>query len=238
VEILKAALVLVDIGGYTRFITMHKTSLIHAERIITDLLESVINTAQYPLTLNKLEGDAVLFYATTGWETASVLRSAFGQAEGFFAAFHRKRGELAKVDPCPCDACRNVGQLRIKAILHYGELALKRVWRFDELAGEPVIVAHRLLKNSVRKDEYLLATEIFEQGAGGLREGGERRQEQYEGIGVVPVVVFDPPAEPTLPEYHPTPIRRALRHAYLLGYTGLRNLGVIRARDFKSLAGV
>ena len=65
-ELIKAVLVLADIGGYTRFIKMHGTSLVHAERIITDLLESVINESEFPLTLNKLEGDAALFYAGAG----------------------------------------------------------------------------------------------------------------------------------------------------------------------------
>jgi len=38
-------------------------SLLHAEAIISDLLEAVIDHAEYPLTLSKLEGDAVFLYA-------------------------------------------------------------------------------------------------------------------------------------------------------------------------------
>ncbi len=56
-------LALVDVSGYTHFVRAHKTSAIHAEEIIFDLLEAVINRAEYPLTLNKLEGDAVFLYA-------------------------------------------------------------------------------------------------------------------------------------------------------------------------------
>ena len=183
-ELIKAVLVLADIGGYTRFIKMHGTSLVHAERIITDLLESVINESEFPLTLNKLEGDAALFYAGAGQNTQAVLRSAFQQTEGFFAAFHKKRDELEKVQACTCDACSNVGQLRIKAILHYGEVLLKQVRQFQELAGESVIVAHRLLKNTVQQKEYILVTEAFERAAGGVRpSGGQRQEEACEGIG-------------------------------------------------------
>ncbi|MBI3167836.1 MAG: DUF2652 domain-containing protein, partial [Chloroflexi bacterium] len=62
-ETKKVALVIVDISGYTQFIRSEKTSAVHAEEIIFDLLEAVIDKAAYPLTLNKLEGDAAFLYA-------------------------------------------------------------------------------------------------------------------------------------------------------------------------------
>ena len=52
-EIRNVVLVMVDISGYTRFIQLHKVSVLHAEQIITDLLEAVISKAEYPLVLNK-----------------------------------------------------------------------------------------------------------------------------------------------------------------------------------------
>ncbi|MCB0154865.1 MAG: hypothetical protein KDF65_08705 [Anaerolineae bacterium] len=51
-------LAIVDISGYTHFIKTHRTSHIHAEEIIFDLLEAVIDRAEYPLILNKLEEQA------------------------------------------------------------------------------------------------------------------------------------------------------------------------------------
>ena len=38
-------------------------SAVHAEEIIFELLEAVIDHAAHPLTLNKLEGDAAFLYA-------------------------------------------------------------------------------------------------------------------------------------------------------------------------------
>ncbi len=58
-EVKRLALVLADISGYTQFVNRHKMSLLHAEQIITDLLEAVIDQAEYPLQVSKLEGDAV-----------------------------------------------------------------------------------------------------------------------------------------------------------------------------------
>ena len=57
------ALVLADIGGYTRFIRLHALSVVHAQEIVTELLEAVIDRAEHPLRLNKLEGDAAFLSA-------------------------------------------------------------------------------------------------------------------------------------------------------------------------------
>ena len=65
-ELKHVALVIADIGGYTKYIQFHKTALLHAEEIISQLLETIIDSASFPLTLNKLEGDAALLYADMG----------------------------------------------------------------------------------------------------------------------------------------------------------------------------
>ena len=52
------ALVLADIGGYTRFMRLHALSVVQAEEIVTELLEALIDRAEHPLRLNKFEGDA------------------------------------------------------------------------------------------------------------------------------------------------------------------------------------
>ena len=73
----KGFIVVVDISGYTSFVKAHNASKNsnlfkkfldkindgHGELIISDLLETVINELDGTLTINKLEGDAALFYA-------------------------------------------------------------------------------------------------------------------------------------------------------------------------------
>ena len=69
----KGFIVLVDISGYTNFVSGHNINYAennnlskgqaHAEHIISDLLEKVIDELDGVLTINKLEGDAALFYA-------------------------------------------------------------------------------------------------------------------------------------------------------------------------------
>ena len=82
--------------------------------------------------------------------------------------------------------------LRIKFLIHTGEVALHKVKGFDELAGEDVILIHRLLKNSVPSSQYVLMTAPFYEQSGGLSGlNPEFRQEQVEDFGKVPVVVYD-----------------------------------------------
>ena len=59
---MQALLVVADIGGYTRFLKVHRINLAHAQDVVARLLEAVIDAAA-KLKLSKLEGDAALFYA-------------------------------------------------------------------------------------------------------------------------------------------------------------------------------
>lgn len=165
----RAHIVLVDISGYTQFMRLHRMSLLHAERIITDLLESVIDASSHPLVLNKLEGDAALFYAfadegvgTTEERERTSAAAVLRQLQGFFEAFRNRERELvSECSICVCDACVKAGDLRLKVIAHTGTIIVKQVRRFEEIAGEDVILTHLLLKNSIQADEYLLLTDAF-----------------------------------------------------------------------------
>src|SRR5687768_14265981 len=104
-EIKRAALVLADISGYTRFTRQHKTSLLHAEHIITQLLESVIDQAEFPLTIAKLEGDAVFMYALCpDDDQRDVARDVQHQVELFFEAFNKTASDLMTHTHCTCEA--------------------------------------------------------------------------------------------------------------------------------------
>ncbi len=198
-EIKHAALVIADISGYTHFMKLHTLSLIHAEQVITDLLESVINVANHPLTLNKLEGDAAFLYALISDDKAATVRDVIKQVEAFFTAFRAKASELACFTSyCPCEACGRLSDLKLKVIVHHGPIAFKHVRQFEELAGEDVILIHRLLKNTIPAHEYILLTDSFYQLGGGLLPGlkMESHEEHYSDVGAVPLKVFYPVAMP------------------------------------------
>lgn len=156
-------LAILDIGGYTRFIRQRATTLPHAEEIITALLEAVIDGAELPLQLNKLEGDAALLWADAGLTPRAAAASALRRIEAAFGAFDRRRAAIAQErSHCECGACANIGALEIKALLHVGDVAHKQVRGLHELAGEAVILLHRLLKNRVAAPRYVLLTEGFQ----------------------------------------------------------------------------
>lgn len=190
-EIKKAFLVLVDISGYTKFIHYHKTSLIHAEKIISELLECIIRCSNPPLVLNKLQGDAALFYTEDDGQPDAA-HEVLQKVVGFMDTFRRRERELvSECDLCSCDACRQADRLKLKAIVHYGEVAIKKIQEFKELAGEEVILVHRLLKNSIKKDEYLLLTESFYKISGGLPERTpEWGTESYPELGKINRAVY------------------------------------------------
>jgi hypothetical protein len=187
-----AVLVLADISGYTSFITNREVSLLHAEQIITSLLEAMIDRTEHPLTLNKLEGDAAFFWAESGPDRSAAMRDALWQVQALFAAFDAKLAEVgAERANCTCEACANLSGLRIKAFVHCGEIAVKQVRQFEELAGEEVILVHRLMKNHLAEREYVLLSQAATQ-AWPLPEGSGARPhaEDFEGMGQLQLTVL------------------------------------------------
>jgi len=202
----KVVLVMVDISGYTHFIRAQKMSAIHAEEIIFDLLEAVINRAQHPLTLNKLEGDAVFLYAEVGSSnTREVVRDVVKQAQGFFEAFYERAKTLTQERAeCDCNAGQSVHDLRLKVIMHIGKAVFRTIRQFNELAGEDVITVHRLLKNSIPTREYILMTESFYALVGRLPNMAHSlRVEQYEDLGALNIHVFHPQTPEVKANYIP-----------------------------------
>jgi len=160
----------------------HRVSLIHAEKIIRELLESVIASANEPLVLHELEGDAVNFYAIED-KGGTCAGEVFAQVERFVEAFRQREAELiSDCSICKCEACTQVGRLKIKVVRHRGEAVFTQLRRFTKVAGEDVILAHRLLKNTIPSNEYLLMTEPFMQACSNLEHLSlERRTEHAEG---------------------------------------------------------
>lgn len=154
-----ALLLIADIAGYTRFMKFHTASLIHAQDVVGQLLEAVIDAAGPNLRLAKIEGDAAFFYLPLGSEAQLAKAEIAQRAAVIYDAFHACSADLKTNTFCPCDGCQQAGQLRIKIVGHAGEIVERKVGRSTELAGVDVILVHRLLKNAVPLPEYLLLTD-------------------------------------------------------------------------------
>ena len=194
----RVTLILADITGYTRFMVSNQMTLLHSQAIITELLKAIIKQVEIPLEVSKLEGDAVFLYAVQGEGSTSwgdVCAAIGAKLLRFFEAFAAKVVELDQSNMCDCSACSNVRRLGLKVIVHCGQALFYSIGRFEELSGVDVILAHRLLKNSVQSDQYILMTQAAYQAIEFPGEiGVTEAEEWYEEIGSVKTYVYRPPA--------------------------------------------
>src|SRR5690242_11658156 len=135
-------LLLADISGYTGYLA--ETELDHAHEILAELLGEVVGGLTPPLALAAIEGDAVFAYGPLE-RGESVLEAA----ETTYLAFLQLRDVMEARTTCPCNACRRIGTLDLKFIVHHGEYTLQGLTGTPNPIGSDVNLAHRLLKNSV-----------------------------------------------------------------------------------------
>lgn len=139
-------LVLGDISGYTAFLT--GTELEHSHAIITELMRLLRAKLCPPLHFVKLEGDAVFCFAPH--DAFPDPEQLLELVEATYFDFHSRLLDMARSTTCECDACRAIDGLDLKFVAHRGTFVVDRDLddRLD-LAGPDVILAHRLLKNTV-----------------------------------------------------------------------------------------
>jgi arsenite methyltransferase len=192
-------LLLADISGYTRFMTAHEKALAHSQIVIKELIESILLQVELPLTVAKLEGDAIFLYAVKDGD-AQVGGRIAERLPTFFRVFSGKVAELAHASFCKCSACANIDKLKLKVVAHSGTAMLYQLAGFLELSGVDVILVHRLLKNSANRDEYILLTEAARRDIA-LDGPAEPWTDTYPEIGLVRGSVYaPPPPEPFVPE--------------------------------------
>lgn len=233
-----AVIVLTDISGYTRFLKLHGLALVHAESIITELMNSIIDHTDHPLILNKLEGDAALFYALADADPQAVAERTLRQVHGFFQAFNTRKKEIDVDGLCNCGACTEAVHLNIKSVVNFGGVVVRQIRKFEEISGTSVIAAHRLLKNRVPLDEYVLLTEAFEQILGSAPPGGTRITEQCDGIGAVNASYYLP-SPFSAPPPGPNRLRQARLVTNVLSHLITRTIrerfGIAPKREFHNL---
>jgi len=150
----KAILFIPDISGFTEFVQF--TDINHSKHIISELLEILIDSNTMGLELAEIEGDALFLYKLEANINVSIIEK---QIETMYLAFHKhiKRYEYQRI--CECGACSSAHNLRIKFIIHYGDIEFIKVKDFKKPYGSNVIQVHRLLKNDIPINEYALLTE-------------------------------------------------------------------------------
>ncbi len=180
----RAIILIPDISGFTGF--TGATEIDHAAHIITELLELIVASNETDFTLAEIEGDAVLFY-----RKGEPLRreQLIDQCLRMFANFHQRLRVIERDTVCQCGACQTASNLTLKFIAHFGYIKEIKIAQFVKATGIDMIVAHRLLKNDVDANEYILITEPC-CSAVGQEDGGAKLQwakssQAYETIGII-----------------------------------------------------
>lgn len=147
----KVNLFILDISGYTRFLV--NTDLVHGMETISGILNKLFDFVPEDLTLNKVEGDALFFYSRTMtkealWHLSKDIYKYFNQV------VLKEVSDMHSI--CKFPLCRNIHDLDIKFFIHEGEVAFHVLGDFNELIGKAIIEIHRVMKNSINNDSYIL----------------------------------------------------------------------------------
>jgi hypothetical protein len=179
-----ATILIPDISGYTEF--MSRTELVHSSHIINELLEAILAASGEDFELSEVEGDALLLYRKGPPIAADALVRL---CLGMFESFHKQIKIIERDSVCQCGACKTASNLSLKFVAHHGTIQEIKVRQFTKCSGIDMVIAHRLLKNRIASDEYILATDrgfdvaSLGQAAGAL--AWERSSDEYPAIGAI-----------------------------------------------------
>lgn len=148
-----ATILIPDISGFTDFMT--STEQEHASHLISSFLETIVKNVDSSFEISEIEGDAVLLFKKG--KPASK-QEILDQCIQIFNAFHTERKMIQQVVLCPCGACQALIDLSLKFVAHFGTLSEIKINKFVKASGVDMIIAHRLLKNNIRGNEYILFT--------------------------------------------------------------------------------
>lgn len=177
--------VLADIGGYTKFLT--GVGITHAKETIEHLLNRLIERKDKRWKVANVMGDCVFFYSETPEAAASTFRLLRGLQEEFQDA----QLDIASGSTCRCGACDRTEDLSLKFVVHAGPFEVQNIGGRKELIGQDIIVATRLLKNSVTAREYVISTAAAPGVAEAAGVQAHAGRDELESIGAVEYTYID-----------------------------------------------
>lgn len=171
----KGMVMIVDISGFTRFVQRVDDRI--GVKVIKNLLRVLIECNHLDLQIAEIEGDAILFYRYGAAPTAMAIKEQF---EGMLAAFLQEINHVAARVP-------EATSLSVKMVATYGELTSFSLAGFHKIYGEAVIKAHRLLKNHIGAETYLLIEEdlLSQQENPACRESNVSKKCQVYDLGLI-----------------------------------------------------
>ncbi len=188
---LQGYLVLADISGYTSYVA--GTELEHSQAILADILHLVVSHLTPTLELAEIEGDAVFAYAPA--ERFARKETLLELIETTYLRFRNHREFMQTQRSCTCLACAQIPTLDLKFIAHAGSFVMQTVAGKRKPVGTDVILAHRLLKNTVGAAQgwraYVLLTDRLREEIGLPVESLFCAVEEHEHLGQVRTCSYD-----------------------------------------------
>lgn len=185
-EMEEVNLIIPDISGFTRFV--HTTDEVTGNMVIYRLLSAIMKSNILELQVAEIEGDAILFFKKGRKLSPEEVLEQF---DLMLKNFQKEVGLLSE----------EIGEeidLSLKLIAHYGPTADYKLSGFHKLYGKTVIAAHRLLKNTIKSNVYVLITDdlLDENPAWFLKQYPESRRGSknckiHGGIKNISFVYFD-----------------------------------------------
>ncbi|GAA3918752.1 DUF2652 domain-containing protein [Hymenobacter algoricola] len=151
-----ALLFIPDISGFTRFIQESGSPL--APQLIADLLEILIEANMLTMEVSEIQGDAILFYRLG---PPPPIQDLVTQCRRIFLDFQNYVRLVERDLDSELSAALRSHDLTIKIIVHFGRVSVAHIRQFTKLMGRDVIVVHRLLKNNITGNEYLLLSDGY-----------------------------------------------------------------------------
>lgn len=146
----KAFYFMPDISGFSGFV--QNTPVEHSIHIISELLEILLDNNVLEMELAEVEGDALFMYSVKAFQIEDLEQQVTRMLNAFYR--HLQRYNQQRI--CSCGACSTAINLRLKFLVHYGRLDFIQVREIKKPYGQDVNRIHRLLKNDVPIEEYLL----------------------------------------------------------------------------------
>jgi len=192
-------LLLADISGYTAF--LGTVAIAHPEMVrpggpippayavMSSLLDVVVDRIAPAFALAEIEGDAVFAYALDVPKRIEGEEQMLGIVRSAYDGFRERIDEAMVVHKHDCQACFLLPSLELKFVLHHGDFVIQPIAGQARLLGPTVIVAHRLLKNTVTeatgRRAYLLITDAAAVRLNLALDAGVAHVESYPDVGTV-----------------------------------------------------
>jgi len=144
--------VMPDITGYTKLLSeAGRDRAAQVNEAVIVLLDALMQSAKGRLTVAKLEGDAILFFANADKLTPNDLGDILLD---MFRAFDETRQRLALDGALPS----TLSELDLKVVIHCGHAERFTFRNAIDLIGADVVLTYRLLKSGLTQRRYILST--------------------------------------------------------------------------------